>query len=330
MNVMVNNWQKVKFFPENSWKTRLRSLGPGRVIFVALFSIFYSLLLSLTFVNKIDPHERFRYEKEVLTSSQNLLSPGGITGGVREFSGFRVYAEPTGKHWLGTDDRGRDLLTRLAYGARTVISTGLVCVLFFAFAGVVFGVIAGYSEGRWQILANYFFSIVNTFPILLLLLLSVIIIGTIIGGEWIFLRIYFLMACLGFFSSPKLAELIRGRIASLREMTFVQAAEALGLRPYEIIGKHILWYECRPLIIVQCAYMMGQAVLVETTLTYLNFGLEYPDVSWGLMFRTMASGIMTGKYQPVVVMFMIAMTVYFFQYLAGILNDILSNDERNN
>jgi peptide/nickel transport system permease protein len=153
-------------------------------------------------------------------------------------------------------------------------------------------------------------------------LLSVIIIDGLVDDAQV--RIYLLMLLLGLFSSPKLAELIRGRIASLKETAFVHAAVSLGLSPVQIIGKHILWYECRPLILVQSAYMMGQAILIETTLTYLKFGLEYPVVSWGLMLRTMASGIFTGQIQVVFVMAMIALSVFFFQYLAALLNDLLA------
>jgi len=308
---LSENWRQARLRPDNGVWARVRSLGTLRVVFVVTLSVIYASLFLITFLADIDPHERFRYNKDIVFNEDSMLAPGGVPGGVIESSGVMVYASPNEEHWLGNDERGRDLLVRLAYGARTSLTTGLVCVTFFLIAGTSFGVIAGYFEGRWHSLFVYLFNIVNTFPILLLLLLAVIVIGATVGVEFIFLRIYLLMACLGFFSSPKLAELIRGQISSLKETAFVQASVALGLKPYQIIGKHILWYECRPLIVVQSAYMMGQAILVETTLTYLNFGLEYPMVSWGLMFRSMAGGIMTGRFQPVIVMAAIALAVYF-------------------
>jgi ABC-type dipeptide/oligopeptide/nickel transport system permease subunit len=321
-------WRQARFTPDNGVWARVRSLGIMRVVFVVAIFIVYASLLLVTVLTDRGPHERFRYNKNMTFNEDSMLVPGGVPGGAVEQSGFMVYAGPSKEHWLGNDERGRDLFTRLAYGARTSLATGAVCVVFFLIAGIGFGVVAGYYEGRWHSFFVYIFNLVNTFPILLLLLLSVIVIGSFVGGEWTYYRIYPLMACLGFFSSPKLAELIRGQISSLKETAFVQASVALGLKPYQIIGKHILWYECRPLIVVQSAYMMGQAILVETTLTFLHFGLDYPLVSWGLMFKTMSGGIMTGRYQPVIVMATIAVAVYFFHYLAGILNDWLSAEER--
>jgi peptide/nickel transport system permease protein len=331
MNALSSSetWRQARFTPDNGVWARVRALGVMRVVFVvAIFAVYLSLLL-VTFITDTDPHKRFRYSGNTRSVVGSMLAPGGLRDGLAESGDKEMkYADPSEDHWLGNDERGRDLLTRLAYGARTSLTTGVVCVVFFFIAGISFGVVAGYFEGRWHSLFVYVFNIVNTFPILLLLLLSVIVIGSIVGGKWTDYRIYPLMACLGFFSSPKLAELIRGQISSLKESAFVQASVALGLKPYQIIGKHILWHECRPLIVVQSAYMMGQAILVETTLTYLNFGLEDPIVSWGLMFRTMSGGIMTGRYQPVIVMAVIAMAVYFFHYLAGILNDLLAAEER--
>ena len=136
------------------------------------------------------------------------------------------------------------------------------------------------------------------------------------------------MALLGVFSSPKLSELIRGHIRSLKETAFVQAAVALGLSSPTIVGKHILWLECRALIFVQAAYIMGQAILIETTLTYLTFGLEHPRVSWGLMTREMASAIFAGEPAVLIVVATMTASVFYFQLLAAVLNVVLSPGRR--
>ena len=322
--VAIGSARRVVFTARKGWGARLRALGVVRLAFVLAFFVFYSLLVFWALFGGDDPYYQFRYEEVKIEQEQggalDILNDLVATKKVKKI--FLTYDPPSSSHWLGTDELGRDVLNRLAHGALASLEMGFICLFSFLVAGIGFGITAGYFEGRWRGLVLYFFSLVNTFPLLLLLLLSVIIIDGLVDDAQV--RIYLLMLLLGLFSSPKLAELIRGRIASLKETAFVHAAVSLGLSPVQIIGKHILWYECRPLILVQSAYMMGQAILIETTLTYLKFGLEYPVVSWGLMLRTMASGIFTDQIQVVFVMAMIALSVFFFQYLAALLNDLLA------
>jgi len=243
-------------------------------------------------------------------------------------SAYQVYAPPTLDHPLGTDQRGRDLLLRLAHGARTSLIAGMISLICFLVPGILFGVMGGYFEGFWRSLSSYLFNLVNNFPILLLLLLSVIIVDSLVSSAWLEIRGYLLMALLGAFSSPKLAESIRGNISSLKKTAFVQAAVALGLSPVTIVCKHILWLECRPVIVVQAAYIMGQAILIETTLTYLTFGLEHPRISWGLMIREMASAIFVGEPAVLIVVGVMAASVFYFQYLAGVLNTLMRPERR--
>ena len=311
---------------ETAW-SRFRVLGVGRMLFVVFFLLFYGLLLAIFLCGNADPHQTYRFEQQEIQEGKLPLSMMREPGAVH--SGVMIYQPASSEHWLGTDELGRDVFTRLTYGAWTSLVTGCISLFTFLLAGISFGVAAGYFEGRWRSIVLYLFNLVNTFPILLLLFLAVIVIDELVDSRWLFMRIYILMAVLGFFSSPKLSELIRGKIAALKETAFINAAVSLGLSPAQIIFKHILWYECRPIILVQSAYMMGQAILIETTLTYLNFGLEYPLVSWGLMLRTMAAGIFSGKSQGYLVMAMIAFSVFFFHYLAVLLNDLLASRQRD-
>ena len=320
----IGSTRRVVFTPKNGWADRLRALGVVRLAFVVVFFVFYGIMVLWTLIGDQDPYYQFRYEESKIEQRQgsdpDILNDLVANKKVKKI--FLTYDPPSTSHWLGTDELGRDVLNRLAHGALLSLQTGIICLFSFLISGIGFGVAAGYFESRWRGLILYFFNLVNTFPLLLLLLLSVIIIDGLIDDAQV--RIYLLMLLLGLFSSPKLAELIRGRIASLKEMAFVQAAVSLGLSPAQIIGKHILWYECRPLILVQSAHMMGQAILIETTLTFLECGLEYPLVSWGLMLRKMQSVIFTGQIQVVFVLGIIALTVFFFQYLATLLNDLLA------
>lgn len=299
-----------------SLRSRLRRVGWLRSGVLAVLTLTLLGLVAHAALSGADPHERHR----------TRVAPSRPTPGVPQravTSVYRVFEAPSAQHPLGTDQHGRDLLLRLAHGTRTSLLAGITSTVCFVGLGILFGVMGGYFEGIWRMASAYLFNLVNNFPILLLLLLSVIIVDSVIGSQWLPLRGYFLMALLGVFSSPKLSELIRGHIESLKAAAFVQAAVALGLSPTTIVAKHILWLECRPFIVVQAAYMMGQAILVETTLTYLQFGLEHPRISWGLMIREMASALFSGELAILLVVGAMALAVFYFQYLAGALNAVL-------
>lgn len=300
------------------------NVGRFRLISLSIFAALYFVLIVISFVN---PDHSVKVRRQVINAEVGFLPKATPL----HISPYDVYASPSLEHVLGTDDAGRDLLVRLAHGAQTSMGTALVATVFFLVSGLGLGIAAGYFESKWQGISTYLLTLVSSFPILLLLLLCVIVIDGLIPTH---LRIWFLMAFLGLFSSPKLAELIRGKITSLKETSFVEAAVALGLTPEKIVFKHIIWLECRPLILVQCAYMMGWAVLAEITLTYLTMGVEGGGslVSWGLMFRNMAGGMLlsagdlgavrTGTFAAWVVVGIMTSVVLFFQYLAAVINDI--------
>jgi ABC-type dipeptide/oligopeptide/nickel transport system permease subunit len=298
----------------------IQELGLVRVAFVLFFFSAYAVLVMYSWSGIGDPEKTYSTIHEGISLEQVSIRQAKKTS---ELELMRS-CPPSVDHPMGTDYDGRDVLVRLAYGAHTSFVIGLVATIFYIVFGAGFGVVIGYFEGRWQVVILYIFNVVNSFPILLFLLVAVIILDSLISSELLAWRMTTLMALMGIFSSPKLAELIRGRIASLKQMAFVQSAVSLGLSPATIIFKHILWHECWPIIAVQAAYIMGQAILMEVTLTYLDFGYEYPLISWGLIFRRMKGGIIDGEYQVLFVMGMIASAVFFFQCLAGLLNDALA------
>jgi peptide/nickel transport system permease protein len=200
------------------------------------------------------------------------------------------WASISGTHWLGTDQSGRDVFALLISGAATSFLMSLVSMVSFFIFGTTLGVMTGYLEGWIRGFIDVAF---HTFPILLLLLILTIFTDLLFYGHPSNLKFVVLMILFGAFSSPKLADMIRGRILSLKDRAFIESATALGLSHKKIILHHILWHECRVIIFVQCAYMMGQAILMETTLTYLKFGVEYPLISWGLMLRQMQDGFVS-------------------------------------
>ena len=229
------------------------------------------------------------------------------------------YGTPSWQHPMGTDAVGRDVAIRLIYGAKISLLSGVVAAVFFLISGVTLGVLTGYFEGRWRKVFLYVFNLINSFPILLLLLLTIVFFEFLLRkmpANMSDLKILFLMVFLGIFSGPKLAELVRGRIISLREQEFILSVRSLGISPWMIIFKHILWYECRWLLLIQCADMMGRAVLFETIMTYLKYGVDPPNVSWGLMLRDMMGGVLYGRIPTIFPMIAVASLVSYFMYVS--------------
>lgn len=327
MTLAAHGMRKVRLSARPGRFDWLTEYGALRTVFVVLFSAAFAGLVLYALLGDADPHERYR-SGPAQTLEDSELWQWGVSSSANSAGGYLVYGPWSGAHPLGTDERGRDLLVRVAHAARTSLMAGLIALFSYLGLGIALGTAAGYLAGRWQRWVAHLASIANNSPILLLLLLAVIIIDSAVPSRFLFMRGYVLMFLLGIFSSPKLAELIRGRIGSLKQMAYIESALALGLSPWRIIVKHILWLECRPVIIVQGAYMLGQAMLVEATLTYLTFGLEYPMVSWGLMLRSMASGFFTGETAVFVVLGVMTFFIYYFHHLAGILNDLLRTERR--
>jgi peptide/nickel transport system permease protein len=298
--------------PEQQELAKVASLRWGRLVFLIASLLIYGFLLLYPLWSDTDPKKKNSYQR-----TENLR------GRVKTHLS-RGYEPISWEHPLGTDEEGRDLLIRLSHGARLSLFIGLISTVTFLLFGISLGVVTGYGrESWWRSLVFYIYNIFNTFPLLLFMLLAVIIVEWFIVEQSIRISTY--MILFGIISSPKLAELIRGKIATLKKTAYVHAAVALGLSPWRIIGRHLLWYECRPLIVVQGAYIFGQAILVEVTLTYLKFGVEETPngiISWGLMARNMAGKVFTGEYYFFVVMAVVALVVFSFHSLAELLNDV--------
>jgi hypothetical protein len=138
------------------------------------------------------------------------------------------------------------------------------------------GILAGWRGGWWDTLITYFANLLDSFPRLVLILLVIAAFKP---------DIYYVMVVVGITSMPVIASLVAGKIAFLRQKSFIEAAHVLGLPTRVIVVKHILWYNCAPLLIIQATLGMAEAILVETSLSYLGFGVQEPTPSWGNMLR---------------------------------------------
>jgi peptide/nickel transport system permease protein len=221
----------------------------------------------------------------------------------------------TAGHLLGTDFMGRDMLSRLIVGIQAYFLPGLLAIFIALFLGTVLGVLAGYRGGWFNTGITYFTNLVDSFPRLVLILLVIAAFKP---------DIYYIMMVVGLTNVPVVASHIKGKIQFLKQKNFIEADAALGLPTKTIILKHILWHNCRSLLIIQATLGMAEAILMETSLSYLGFGVQEPTPSWGNMVQAGANYFMQGKFWPSTAPALaILFTILGFHLLGDGLNNIL-------
>lgn len=182
---------------------------------------------------------------------------------------------PSRAHWFGTDSFGRDVLSRVIYGARTALWVGFASALLGATLGALIGVASAYFGGKIDLLLQRFMDLLLSFPLIILALVIVSLLGS--GLTNVILAITVPMI-------PRCALVIRSSALALRETPFVEAARALGFGPLHIILRHLLPNVMAPYLIMLTAFL-GQAILLEASLSFLGLGVAEPQAAWGLMLR---------------------------------------------
>jgi peptide/nickel transport system permease protein len=180
---------------------------------------------------------------------------------------------PSGVHWLGTDHLGRDVFSRVAYGARLSLLVGVAAVLPAAVIGIVAGIAAGYF-GRWSDeLIMRSTDILLAFPILILAMGIAVALGRSLGNAVIAMAIVLL---------PMYARLARSQALSVRHQDYIAAARTIGLSDWSILRRHVL-PNCLDTIIVQATLDVGVAIIVVASLSFLGVGAQPPTPEWGAM-----------------------------------------------
>lgn len=223
-------------------------------------------------------------------------------------------------HWLGTDFLGRDLQSRLILGIQAYFLPGLLAIAIALVGGSALGILSGYLGGWYATVVTYFNNLLDSFPRLVLILFVIAAFKP---------DIYYIMVVVGITSMPAIANLIAGKIEFLRQKSFIEAAHALGLPAHTVILKHILWYNCRALLVIQATLGMAEAILIETSLSYLGFGVQEPTPSWGNMVQAGANYFLQGNFWPSTAPALaILITILGFQLLGDGLNNILEGKQR--
>ena len=186
-----------------------------------------------------------------------------------------MLAAPDAQHWLGTDAFGRDVLSRIIYGSRTALMVGLGASLLGATLGSLIGVASAYFGGRVDLFVQRIMDVFFAFPVIILALVVVAVLGT--GAGNVILAIATPMI-------PRCARVVRSSALSVREMPYVDAARAAGFGHRRIILRHMLPNVMAPILIMATAFL-GEAILLEASLSFLGLGVQEPVAAWGLMLR---------------------------------------------
>ena len=231
------------------------------------------------------------------------------------------YLAPSSAHWFSTDSTGRDIFSRVVFGARISLQVGIIVVFVSAFIGTILGAVAGYYGG-WvdRIVSGYVFNVFLAFPGLLLAIAMVAFLGAGLN------KLIFALCIIGWVGY---ARLIRGQVLKVREYDFVQAARALGASDARILFIHILPNAIQPLI-VQASLGMAGAVLSEASLSFLGLGVPPPAPSWGVMIEE-ARDLSTLAAAPHALIFpgiAIALTVLAFNFIGDGLREYLDPKQR--
>jgi len=185
---------------------------------------------------------------------------------------------PSSLHWLGTDNSGRDILTRLMFGGRTSLTVGFVATALEIFIGSFLGCVAGYYGGFVDTFSMRLVDIILSLPTMPILIMISAIFSDMRVDTGI--RIYILMFILAALGWAGVCRFFRGQVLSLRETEFMLATEAMGIRDIKKILKHIM-PNVFPLIIVTATLCIGDTILMESTMSFLGVGVLPPNASWG-------------------------------------------------
>ena len=191
----------------------------------------------------------------------------------------RVLVGPGSEFWLGTDNLGRDLWSRLVYGSRISLLVGIASTILGAVVGGLVGLASGYIGGKTDLIAQRLMDIMQALPILVLALVMAAALGPSLVNTIIAISVVI---------SPRAARVVRASVLAIREFVYVEAARALGVRHHRIAFRHILPNTFGPFIVLVTA-QLGGAILAEAALSFLGLGVPEPYPSWGRMLSIAAA-----------------------------------------
>lgn len=248
-----------------------------------------------------------------------IFGPNIAPYGMNEQNLANRLLAPSGEHWLGTDDLGRDILSRILYGARLSIWVGFASVIMSVIVGTFLGVVAGYY-GRWvDTIISRIFDIMLAFPSILLAIAIVSILGPSLTNALIAIAII---------NVPTFGRLVRSKVLSVKQEEYILAAKAIGMKNTRILWKHILPNSMTP-VIVQGTLAIATAILECAALGFLGLGAEPPAAEWGKMLSDSRGYLTNAPWALFFPGIAIMLTVIGFNLMGDGLRDALDPKMKN-
>jgi len=229
-------------------------------------------------------------------------------------------ARPSPDHLLGADFMGRDMWSRIVYGARISLAVGIGSTVLGCFFGVIIGLMSGYYGGWLDLLTQRLIDILQALPLLVMALLMAASLGPSLTNTIVAISIPII---------PNVARVIRSNTLALREMPYVEAARAVGMSEWKIAFRHVLPNTVAPLIVLATA-QLGAAILTEASLSFLGLGIPEPHPSWGRMLsESAAEYVRTAPWLVIFPGIAISLAVFGTNLLGDAMRDILDPRERS-
>jgi peptide/nickel transport system permease protein len=229
-------------------------------------------------------------------------------------------ARPSAQHWLGCDFMGRDVYSRIVYGARISLAVGIGSLSLGLTGGVLIGLISGYLGGWIDLAAQRLIDILQSLPLLVMALLMTASLGPSLQNTIIAISIALI---------PSSARVVRSTTLSLREQPFVESAKAIGMSEIRIAFRHVLPNTLAPLIVLGTA-QLGATILIEATLSFLGLGVPEPHPSWGRMLsESAAEYVRTAPWLVIFPGLAISLVVFGTNLFGDALRDLLDPRQRS-
>ncbi|MCG7345767.1 ABC transporter permease [Sporosarcina sp. ACRSL] len=276
------------------WREAWRSFRKSKVAVVGMVIVLFFILLA-------------------------LFGPLFAKEGINEQMAADRLQPPSAEYWLGTDDFGRDILSRIIHGARISLSVGFLSVIASVIIGSFLGIVAGYY-GRWtDTIISRIFDIMLAFPSILLAIAIVSVLGPGLENALIAIAII---------NVPNFGRLIRSKVLSIKEDEYIMAAKGIGMKDARILFSHILPNSMAP-VIVQGTLAIATAILEAAALGFLGLGAQAPQPEWGKMLADSKSYLQSAPWTMIFPGISIMLTVLGFNLMGDGLRDALDPKMKN-